>query len=182
MAGPLYPFEGRLPEIDPTAFVAPSASVVGAVVVGPEASIWYACVLRGDTDRITIGARSNIQDGSILHVNAGMPTTIGTDVTVGHMAIIHACTLHDRAFVGMGAVVLDQAVIESDGMLAAGSLLPPGKRIGSRELWMGRPAVLARVMDEAEVARWARTAPHYVKLARRHADQLQPVAEGASPA
>jgi carbonic anhydrase/acetyltransferase-like protein (isoleucine patch superfamily) len=167
------PFEGKLPVIHPTAWVAPTAAVIGDVEIGEESSIWYHCVLRGDTNRMRIGARTNIQDGSILHLNAGAePLIIGDDVTVGHACIIHACILKNRAFVGMGATVLDRAVIEEGGMLGAGGLLPPGKVIGPNELWMGSPAKLVRVMPPEERARFDRTAPAYVALAKRHAASL----------
>ncbi len=171
--GPLYPFEGKRPVIHPTAFIAPTAALIGDVTVGEGSNIWYHCVLRGDTNWIRIGARTNIQDGTIVHVNAGRQATgIGDDVTVGHAAIIHACTLEDRAFVGMGATVLDDAVIEVGGVLAAGSVLPPGKRIGRLELWMGNPAKLLRVLTEEQRAGFDRTAPHYVELAGRHRASL----------
>ncbi len=172
--GPLYPFEGRLPVVHPDAFVAPTAVVIGDVDIGEGASVWYGCVLRGDTNSIRVGPRSNIQDGTIVHVNAGRENTaIGADVTVGHAAIVHACTLMDRAFVGMGATVLDGAVVEEGGVLAAGSVLPPGKRIGPLELWVGNPARLVRVLSAAERAeRFDRTAPHYVELAGRHRASL----------
>jgi carbonic anhydrase/acetyltransferase-like protein (isoleucine patch superfamily) len=170
---PLYEFEGHRPVIHPEAFIAPTAAVIGQVTVGEGSSIWYHCVLRGDTNTITIGRRSNVQDGTIVHVNAGRQcTTIGDDVTIGHAAIIHACTLMDRAFVGMGATVLDDAVIETGGVLAAGSVLPPGKRIGAFELWMGNPARLVRVLTEEQRAAFDRTAPQYVELARRHRRSL----------
>ena len=174
LAGPLYPFEGRRPVVHPTAFVAPTAVVIGDVELGEGASVWYYCVLRGDTNTIRVGPRSNIQDGTIVHVNAGRQNTvIGADVTVGHAAIVHACTLMDRAFVGMGATVLDDAVIEEGGVLAAGSVLPPGKRIGRLELWMGNPAKLVRVLNEEQrAAGFDRTAPHYVELAGRHRASL----------
>ncbi len=169
----LIPFGGNHPRVDPTAFVAPGAQLIGDVEIGPGASIWYNCVLRGDVNRIRIGARTNIQDGSILHLNAGAePLIIGDDVTIGHACIVHACTLRNRAFVGMGATVLDRAVIEEGGMIGAGGLLPPGKRIGPNELWMGNPAKLVRVMDAEERARFDRTAPHYVELAKRHRASL----------
>ncbi|MBX6745557.1 MAG: gamma carbonic anhydrase family protein [Acetobacteraceae bacterium] len=172
-AGPLYPFEGKVPVVHPTAFVAPTAAVIGDVEIGEGSNIWYHCVLRGDTNYIRIGARTNIQDGTIIHVNAGKQcTVIGDDVTVGHAAIVHACTLKDRAFVGMGATVLDDAVIEEGGVLAAGSVLPPGKRIGRLELWMGNPAKLVRVLTEEQRAGFDRTAPHYVELAGRHRASL----------
>jgi len=168
-----YPFEGKLPAIHETAWVAPTAVVVGDVEIGPDSSVWYHCVLRGDTNIMRIGARTNIQDGSILHLNAGAePLIIGDDVTIGHACIVHACTLKNRAFVGMGATVLDRAVIEEGGMLGAGGLLTPGKVIGPNELWTGAPAKLARVMTAEERARFDKTAVHYVELARRHRASL----------
>jgi carbonic anhydrase/acetyltransferase-like protein (isoleucine patch superfamily) len=168
MQGPLFAYQGTLPTIDGSAFIAPTAAVIGNVTVGPDSGIWYHCVLRSDTAPITIGARTNIQDGTIIHVNPDMPTVIGDDVTVGHAAIIHACTLESRAFVAMGATVLDGAVIESGGMLAAGALLTPNKRIRAGELWGGSPAKLMRVLSEEDAARFARTAVSYVALGRAH--------------
>ncbi len=170
---PLYVFEGHKPVVHPGAFVAPTAAVIGQVTIGEGSNIWYHCVLRGDTNTITIGRGTNIQDGTIVHVNAGRQcTTIGDDVTVGHAAIIHACTLKDRAFVGMGATVLDDAIIEEGGVLAAGSVLPPGKVIGAMELWMGNPAKMVRVLTMEQRAGFDRTAPHYVELAQRHRASL----------
>jgi len=178
MSGPLYPFEGKWPVVAPGAFVAPTAAIIGDVEIGEGASIWYHCVLRGDTNIIRVGPRSNIQDGTIVHVNSGRASDdnfaalIGADVTIGHAAIIHACQLADRAFVGMGATVLDGAVIETGGVLAAGSVLPPGKRIGALELWMGNPAKLVRVLTEEQRAGFDRTARHYVELSGRHRASL----------
>ena len=124
----ILPFEGKLPTIHETAWIAPTAVIVGDVEIGADSSVWYQCVLRGDTNIMRIGARTNIQDGSVLHLNAGAePLIIGDDVTIGHACIVHACTLKNRAFVGMGATVLDRAVIEEGGMLGAGGLLTPGK-------------------------------------------------------
>ncbi len=166
--GPRYSFEGVRPTIHPTVWIAPSAAVIGHVEIGAQSGIWFHCVLRGDTNFIRIGARTNIQDGTIIHVNAGNePTIIGDDVTIGHAAIVHACTLKDRAFVGMGATVLDGAVIEEGGFLAAGAMLTPRKRIGPNEFWQGAPARFVRVMEAEELAKFARTAPHYVELAAR---------------
>ncbi len=171
--GPLYPFEGKQPVVDPSAWVAPTAAVIGDVTIGPRSNIWYHCVLRGDTNFIRIGAGTNIQDGTIIHVNAGrQATSIGDDVTVGHAAIIHACTLMNRAFVGMGATVLDDAVIEEGGVLAAGSVLPPGKRIAALELWIGNPAKLVRLLTVEQRAGFDKTAPHYVELSGRHRASL----------
>ena len=164
----LFDFEGMFPKVAGDAFIAPTATLIGDVAVGAQSSVWFGCVLRGDTNFIRMGARSNLQDGTVVHVARGtLPAVIGDDVTVGHAAIIHACTLHDGAFVGMGATVLDGAVIEADGMLAAGGLLAPGKRIGRNEMWRGSPARLVRVMPAEERQRFAAVAPHYVELAAR---------------
>lgn len=165
----LFTLDGVSPRIHATAFVAPTAAVIGDVEIGADSSIWFHCVLRGDTNFVRIGQRTNIQDGTIVHVNSGnWPTIIGDDVTVGHAAIVHACTLENRAFVAMGATVLDGAVIEEGGVLAAGALLTPGKRIGRFELWQGSPAKFVRVLDEAERAqKFDSTAPHYVELGAR---------------
>ena len=177
LGGPLWSLDGVSPRVANDAWIAPNATVIGDVEIGAGASIWFACVLRGDTNAIRIGARSNIQDGCILHVNPGdgMACLIGEDVTVGHMAIVHAARLHDRAFVAMAAVVLDGAEIEPGGVLAAGGVLPPGKRIGRNEMWAGTPAKLVRVLDEAERARFAMTAPAYVQNAARFRSGLHSV-------
>jgi carbonic anhydrase/acetyltransferase-like protein (isoleucine patch superfamily) len=171
----LIPFGGAAPRIDPVAFVAPGAMLIGDIELGPEASIWYNCVLRGDVNQIRIGARTNIQDGSVIHVDsphpgspAGHPTIIGEEVLIGHLAMVHGCILHDRAFVGLGAIVMDGCEIESDGMLAAGAMLTPGKRIPSGQLWAGRPAKYLRDLTEAELAANRAGVAHYVELARAH--------------
>ena len=166
---PLYTLDGVAPRVAPDAFVAPTAAVIGDVEIGAGSSVWFHCVLRGDTAPIRVGRRTNIQDGTIVHVTGGdLATTIGDDVTIGHAAIVHACTLHDRAFVAMGATVLDGAVIEEGGVLGAGGLLTPGKRIGRNEMWQGAPARLVRVLSAEERARFDSTAPHYVALAARY--------------
>jgi gamma-carbonic anhydrase len=173
--GPLWSLDGIAPRVADSAWVAPTATVIGDVTLGPESNVWFGCVLRGDTAPIRVGARTNIQDGSVLHVTGNtMPCVLGDDVTVGHMALVHACTLENRAFVGMGAQVLDGAVIEEEGMLAAGALLTPGKRIGRRELWSGRPARKMRDMGAEERAFWDETAKHYVELAARFRVGLRP--------
>ena len=168
-SGPLWALDGVVPQVAPDAWVAPTATVIGDVVLGAGVGVWWHCVLRGDTNHIRVGDGTNIQDGSIVHVNAGkFPCLIGRNVTIGHACIVHACTLEDRAFVGMGATVLDGATIREGGMLAAGGLLTPGKTIGPGELWAGSPARLMRVMSAEERAGWDRTAVHYVELARRY--------------
>ena len=173
-------FGGRTPLVDPTAFVAPGARLIGDIEIGPEASIWYNCVLRGDVNRIRIGARTNIQDGTVLHVDSprpdrpeGHPTIIGEEVLIGHMAMVHGCILRDRAFVGLGSIVMDGCEIESDAMLAAGAMLTPGKRIPSGQLWTGRPAKYVRDLSEADLQGMRAGVAHYVELARRHAEALR---------
>src|SRR5258708_17676547 len=134
--GPIFSLNGVTPVIAADAFIAPTASVIGDVVVGSERGIWFHCLVRGDLNSIRIGARTNIQDGSIIHVDTGeLSTFIGDDVTVGHNAVIHACTLKNRAFVGISATVLDGAVIEEGGMLAAGGVGSPGEGIGPNEVF-----------------------------------------------
>jgi gamma-carbonic anhydrase len=173
-------FGGRSPHIDPAAFVAPGARLIGDVEVGPEASIWYNCVLRGDVNRIRVGARSNIQDGSVIHCDSPKPgnpnghsTLIGADVLIGHMAMVHGCVLHDRAFVGLGSIVMDGCEIESDAMLAAGAMLTPGRRIPAGQLWAGRPAKYVRDLTAEEIASMKAGVAHYVSLARAHAEALK---------
>lgn len=174
----LHRFGAHAPACDPTSFIAPGAQVIGNVTLGPEASIWYNCVLRGDVNRIVIGARTNIQDGTVIHVDspkgdgAGLPTLIGEDVLIGHMVMLHGSILHDRAFVGLGSIVMDGCTIESDGMLAAGSLLSPGKTIGAGELWMGRPAKKVRDLTPQEIAANRMGAAGYVALAKLHRESL----------
>lgn len=169
-AGPtILDFEGKRPQIDPSAWIAPTAAVIGDVTIGAQSSVWFHCVLRGDTNFIRIGARTNVQDGSILHVNRdSFPCILGDDVTVGHGAIVHACIVENGAFIGMGATILDGAVVEEGGVLAAGALLTPGKRLGRRELWAGSPARFVRVMGEEEQGRFSATTAHYIELSARH--------------
>ncbi|HEV8389776.1 MAG TPA: gamma carbonic anhydrase family protein [Dongiaceae bacterium] len=162
---------GVTPSIAPSAFIAETAVVIGDVTIGEQASIWYGCVLRGDGNTIRVGARTNIQDGTIVHVNheregtAGTRCIIGADITIGHMALIHACTLEDGCFVGMKACVMDGAVVESGAMVAAGALVTPGKRVKRGELWAGSPAKLMRKLSEAELNYFSYTVEHYVEQA-----------------
>jgi len=170
----LITFDGHAPQVNASAFVAPGAQIIGNVTVGAQSSIWYNCVLRGDVNRIVIGARTNVQDGTVIHVDSpkpdsdGLPTIIGDDVLIGHMVMLHGSVLHDHAFVGLGSIVMDGCTIESDGMLAAGSMLTPGKIIRRGELWMGRPAKKLRDLSAAEIAANRQGAAHYVTLAERH--------------
>jgi carbonic anhydrase/acetyltransferase-like protein (isoleucine patch superfamily) len=165
----LVPYRGRLPRLAADAFAAPGATLIGDVEIGAQASVWFGCVVRGDVQEVRIGARTNFQDGSIIHVSRqGLATRIGVEVTIGHGCIVHACTLEDRAFVGMGSVILDGAVIASEGMLGAGSLLSPGKRVGARELWLGRPARFVRMVSDEERAVLDEQNRHYVELAAEY--------------
>ncbi|WP_244222539.1 gamma carbonic anhydrase family protein [Cupriavidus lacunae] len=158
-----------MPDVDPSAFIAQGTQVIGDVTIGAHASIWFNCVLRGDVQRISVGRRTNIQDGSILHgTTNGLPCIIGDDVTVGHGAILHACTLEDAAFVGFGARVLDGAIVRSGGMLAAGAVLSPRKVVGAGELWAGNPARLLRPLTDDERAGLGATVVRYVELAERY--------------
>jgi len=174
--GLLYALNGVAPSIHPTAWVAPTAVLIGDVRLGPNVNIWFNCVLRADTNPIIIGANTNIQDGTVIHVDHGENfTDIAEDVTVGHAAIIHACKLRRRAFIGMGATVLDGAVVEEAGLLGARGLLGPGKRIGPQELFTGAPARLVRVMTDTERAAWDETVPHYMKLAASYRAGLRQI-------
>ncbi len=168
----IVPAYGRRPRIAADAFIARNAVLIGDVEIGGQAGIWYGCVLRGDGNLISIGARSNIQDGTVIHCNEqpdggrgghGFAALIGADVTVGHMALLHGCTLEDGSFVGMKACVMDGVVVETGAMVAAGALVTPNKRVRKGELWAGSPAKLMRMMTPAEIEMLPWTVEHYVK-------------------
>ncbi|HZW51441.1 MAG TPA: gamma carbonic anhydrase family protein, partial [Rudaea sp.] len=164
-------FNGKTPKIHDSAFIADNAVIIGDVEIGPEANIWYGVVLRGDVNYIRIGARTNVQDGAVLHVThdgpytpGGFPLVIGADVTVGHSAILHACTVEDACLIGMHATVLDGAVVRKHAFVAAGAVVAPGKIVGEGELWMGNPARCVRKLDAAQIEALYYSAKHYVKL------------------
>jgi len=170
---------GHTPRIHSSAFIAPGCRIIGNVEIGPDSSIWYNCVLRADIHRIVIGARSNVQDGTVIHVDGpkpkrpeGLPTIIGDDVLIGHMAMIHGSILEDRAFVGLGASVMDGCRIESDAMLAAGAMLTQGKVIGARQMWMGRPATYARDLTDSALEDMRAGVAGYVINGRMHGAAL----------
>jgi carbonic anhydrase/acetyltransferase-like protein (isoleucine patch superfamily) len=177
--GTIIGFAPGTPVIADNAFVAPGCRIVGDVAIGAEASIWYNCVIRADVNRVRIGARTNIQDGSTIHCDSahgdhpGYPTIIGSDCLIGHMVLLHGCRLEDRAFVGMGAIVLNGARIEGDGMLAAGAMLTSGKVIRSGQLWAGRPAKYLRDLTPEEIEGNRIGVAHYVENGRRHAALLK---------
>ena len=156
------------PRIHPTAFVAPTAAVMGDVELGEEASVWYGAVLRGDTDRIRVGARSNLQDGTIIHVDEGVPCRVGDRVGVGHRVILHGCTVEDDCLIGMGSISLNGAVVGRGSFVGAGALIPEGMEVPPGMLVMGMPARIVRAVDERLATRIAHTWQHYVAQARRH--------------
>lgn len=166
------PYLGHLPQLGERVYVDESARVIGDVVLGDDVSVWPLTVIRGDVNFVRIGARTNVQDGTVIHVShdgphaklGGFATVIGADVTIGHKAIVHACRIEDACLVGMGSTVLDGAVMQKHGFLGAGSLLTPGKVMGEGEMWLGSPAKFARRLSDAEIEALFYSAGHYVKL------------------
>lgn len=172
----ILPWQGKHPRIHDSAFIAPGCRIIGDVEIGPDASIWYNCVIRADVNRVVIGARTNIQDGTVIHCDSpqpnepdGHPALIGDDVLVGHMAMLHGCTIENRAFVGLGSIVMNDCVIEGDAMLAAGAMLTSGKRVPSGQLWGGRPAAYMRDLSGSPGS-WS--IPHYVGLSKGHMAEI----------
>ena len=165
-------YKGILPTLGQDAYVAPGARVIGDVVLGDGASVWFNSVVRGDVMPIRIGARTNIQDLSVLHVSSDtFATTIGDDVTVGHRAIIHGCTIEDRCLIGMGAIILDGAHIEEGCLIAAGALVPPGVRVPAGSMYMGAPGKVRRQVSPEELEGFLESAKHYSELARVYANE-----------
>jgi carbonic anhydrase/acetyltransferase-like protein (isoleucine patch superfamily) len=160
----LRPYRGRLPQVHATAFVDASAQVIGDVEIGAESSVWMNVVIRGDVNTIRIGARSNVQDGTIVHVmNETHPTGIGDEVTIGHGAIVHGCTIASRVLIGMGAILLNGVSVGEDSIVAAGSLVPEGTTIPPGSLVMGSPAKVRRTLTDEEVASILEYAANYVR-------------------
>jgi len=165
----IYEFLKKGPQFDDSVFVAPSADIIGDVTLGTESSVWFNVTIRGDVNWIEIGDRSNVQDNTCIHVmNQTGPTKIGNEVTIGHNAMIHGCTIHDRVLVGIHATVLDEAVVESDVIIAAGSLVPPGKKLESGYMYMGSPVRQTRKLSEEEIASIPKYSARYVKYARAY--------------
>lgn len=172
-------FQGKAPQLGERVLVDPSAVVIGDVEIGADSSIWPLVTIRGDMHRIRIGARTSVQDGSVLHITHagpfnpdGFPLTIGDDVTIGHKALLHGCTIGSRILIGMGTIVMDGAVIEDEVILGAGSLVPPGKVLKGGHLYVGSPARAARALTEKERAFFSYTAANYVKLKDQHVAEL----------
>lgn len=165
----LKPYRGNLPKIDASAFVAENAAIIGDVEIGADTGIWYGVTLRGDVNDIKIGARTNIQDGTVIHTSLGVQGTyIGDDVTVGHMALLHACTIGNKAFVGMQSLIMDEVIVEDEAMVAAGSMVTPRKRIPRHQLWGGRPARYMRDMTAEEIEYLQISADRYAALAKEY--------------
>jgi carbonic anhydrase/acetyltransferase-like protein (isoleucine patch superfamily) len=165
----ILPYRGRWPQVHETAFVAPSADLIGDVALGASASVWFQCVLRGDVGSIKVGNRSNVQDQSVIHSTRGMSTVeIGEDVTIGHRVTLHGCRIGDRVLVGMGSIILDNAEIGSDSIVGAGSLILKGARIPAGSLVMGSPAKVVRELKAEERARIAESAVNYVAYATEY--------------
>ena len=180
MSAMILPYHSVVPQIAAGVFIAPTASVIGDVVIGADTSVWFGCVIRGDVNEIRIGERTNIQDGTVVHVaRHKFGTYIGSDITIGHMALIHACTLEDTCFIGMRATVMDGCVIEEGAMVAAGALITPGKRVRRGELWAGAPARHIRDLGAEERQHLAATGAHYIRLAKSYDEVNQAVGASA---
>ncbi len=177
----IRPHQNAIPNIGQNVFVDPSAVVIGNVSIGDDSSIWPLTVVRGDMHSITIGKRTSVQDGSVLHITHagpynpdGYPLIIGDDVTIGHKALLHGCTIGDRVLIGMGAIVMDGAIVENEVVLAAGSLVSPGKTLVSGYVYRGSPAKQVRELNEKEKSFFRYSAKNYVNLKNLHiADQTQ---------
>jgi carbonic anhydrase/acetyltransferase-like protein (isoleucine patch superfamily) len=170
----IRPFKNIQPVIDPTAYVDESAQVIGDVVIGAESSIWMNVVVRGDVNHIRIGRRTNIQDLTMVHVmRETNPTTIGDEVTVGHSAVVHGCTIEDRVLVGMGAMLLNGVRVEHDAVIAAGTLLTEGTHVPARSLVMGRPGRVKRALTDDEVTEIRRYAESYVRYRLEYCTELR---------
>ena len=171
----ILPFQGVYPQIDPSAYIAPNVTMIGDVVVGPETSVWPACVLRGDIAPIRIGKRCNIQDGTVMHVTnesqGGAGIHLGDNVTVGHMALLHDCDVGDGGFIGMRATLLDRSVVEAGGMLAAGALLTQHKVVKTGEIWAGNPARFWRKMKPEEASAFLNRADEYARLMKAYQEE-----------
>jgi gamma-carbonic anhydrase len=173
---PLYSYKGVAPNLGRGVYLAPNATVIGDVVIGDDSSVWFGAVLRGDVFPIRIGARTNVQDNAVVHVTGSKAaTTIGDDVTVGHLALIHGATIGNRCLIGMGSIVLDGAIVEDECFIAAGALVPPGMRVPSRSLMVGRPARKARTLNDAELEDIKNAGALYTQYARDFSTDVKPV-------
>lgn len=170
----VFSLADKQPQLDAGVWIAPNATVIGDVRLGSKVSIWWNAVLRGDNDPISIGPNSNIQDGSVLHTDEGVPLSIGANVTVGHLVMLHGCTIGDGALIGIGSIVLNRAVIGANSIVGANTLIPEGKVYPERVLIVGSPGKVVRELSDEEVARLQHSAEHYVANAQRYRDRLVP--------
>lgn len=168
----IYTLETLTPKLDPESWVAPNATVIGMVELQRQASLWFNVVARGDSDWLSIGEGSNVQDGSVLHADPGVPLSIGRNVTIGHLAMVHGCTIGDGSLIGIKAVILNRAVIGRECIIGANTLIPEGKVIPDRSLVVGSPGKVVRELSDDEVAGLQRIAEHYVANAQRYARSL----------
>jgi gamma-carbonic anhydrase len=169
MSANILPYKNILPTIAPDVFIAPGAVVIGDVHIGSECGVWFGCVIRGDVNTIRIGERTNIQDGTVIHVTRVTgPTVIGSGVTIGHSVLLHACTLEDDCFIGMRATIMDGAVVESGAWVAAGALVTPGKRVPKGQIWAGSPARFLRELTTEEIKFIPVSTRNYVQLAKEY--------------
>jgi gamma-carbonic anhydrase len=172
----VLPYKGVWPTIGANVFLAPNCFVIGQVTIADDANLWFNVVVRGDEHWIRIGARTNVQDAAIIHVSKdAYPTTIGSDVTIGHGAVLHGCTVEDGAMIGIGAIVLDGALVESGAIVAAGAVLTPGQRIKSGDLWAGCPAKRIREVKPGELEFMRTNGPSYCMLARNYLESSRSV-------
>mmetsp|Transcript_2709 Transcript_2709/g.5663 ORF Transcript_2709/g.5663 Transcript_2709/m.5663 type:complete len:182 (+) Transcript_2709:114-659(+) len=171
----LYSLGRAVPSLGPSCWVAPTASVIGRVILKDDTSVWFGATLRGDNELITIGERSNIQDNAVLHVDSGAPLTIGDDVTVGHEAMLHGCTIGNNTLIGMGATVLNHAVVGNNCIVGANSLISEGKIIPDGSLVIGTPGKVVRQLTEEQIAVNKMSAAHYVENAAHYREQLRQV-------
>ena len=169
----IYSLGDRRAEFLGDYYVAPSASLIGSVVLGNDASVWFNCVVRGDNDVITIGANSNVQDASVLHIDSGVPLTLGANVSIGHMVMLHGCTIGDNSLIGINAVVLNHARIGKNCLVGANTLITEGKEIPDGSLVLGSPGRVARSLTEAEIEGIAEIARHYVEKSKQYRTSLR---------
>ncbi|WP_028312583.1 gamma carbonic anhydrase family protein [Derxia gummosa] len=169
----IYSYDDHVPTLAPGAWVADSADVIGKVSLGENASVWYQAVLRGDNELIAIGANSNVQEGAVMHTDMGFPLTVGANVTVGHQAMLHGCTIGDGSLIGMQAVVMNGAVIGRNCVVGAGAIVTEGKQFPDNSLILGAPAKVARTFSDEDAAKFQRGAAHYVEKSAKHRATLK---------
>jgi carbonic anhydrase/acetyltransferase-like protein (isoleucine patch superfamily) len=165
-------YQGNAPQVEVAAFVAPSSNVIGNVTLGEDASVWFNAVLRADVGPIRIGARSNVQDGCVVHVPWGGKVVVGDDVTIGHRAVVHGCTIGNRVLVGMGSIIMDHAIVGDDCIIGAGAVVTPGTHVSPRSMVLGVPAKVVRELTDDEVVSLGASAKNYAELAKSYGKEL----------